>query len=200
MDFDIILKHLRITKNELTELKILNLSLSNTQQITDISALSGLINLENLYLHNTQITDISALSGLINLETLYLNNTQITDVSALYGLTKLKNLSLYNTQITDISALSGLKKLELLYLYNTQITDISALSRLKKLKILSLYYYTNNISVLSGLTKLSISGLIDIEHLRIYNKYLNPNSLVNTLKNVETLIFDTMKERTNNDL
>ena len=131
MDFDIILKHLRITKNELTELKILNLSLSNTQQITDISALSGLI----------------------NLETLYLNNTQITDVSALYGLTKLKNLSLYD--------------------------------------------YTNNISVLSGLTKLSISGLIDIQHLKIYNKYLDRNSLV-ILNNMETLIFDTMRLKINN--
>ena len=106
MVFDILLKHLGITKNELT-------------------------NREYLELSYTQITDISALSGLINL----------------------KSLSLHNTQITDISALSGL-------------------------------------------TKFSIYVLIAIQHLKIYNKYyLKHDSDI--LNNIETLIFDTMKEQIN---
>ena len=41
-----------------------------------------------------QLTDISSLAALKNLQTLYLDNNQLMDISPLMGLTQLKSLSL----------------------------------------------------------------------------------------------------------
>jgi|GEM_PF-3689992 len=89
----------------------------------DLSALSGLTGLQNLYLDNTQVSDVSALSGLTGLQRLFLDNTHVSDVSALSGLTGLQRLYLYNTQVSDVSALSGLTGLQTLFLDNTQVSE-----------------------------------------------------------------------------
>ena len=82
----------------------------NTTSITDISPLSGLVNLTNLDLRNNEITDISPLSELVNLSNLDLRNNEIMDVSPLSGLVNLSNLDLRNNEINDISLLTGLVK------------------------------------------------------------------------------------------
>ena len=56
-----------------------------------------------LGLDGNQITDISALSGLTNLTELYLNGNQITDISALSGLTNLTELRLQNNPLSASS-------------------------------------------------------------------------------------------------
>ena len=117
--------------------------------ISNLSPLSGLINLTWLYLTNHNITDVSPLSGLTNLRTLELTNNNITDVSALSGLTNLTRLSLSNNNITDVSALSGLTNLTSLNLTYNNITDVSALSGLTNLTSLNLTY--NNITDLAPL-------------------------------------------------
>ena len=48
-------------------------------QLSDIRALSGLINLKDLRLHDNQLSDISALSGLTNLKTLYLSGNPVLE-------------------------------------------------------------------------------------------------------------------------
>ncbi|MFH1883847.1 MAG: leucine-rich repeat domain-containing protein, partial [Planctomycetota bacterium] len=85
-------------------------------QISDITALSGLTNLESLSLQHNQISDISALSALTNLDYLYVPFNQISDISAVVGLTNLWYLNLRNNQISDISAVAGLTNLWYLYL------------------------------------------------------------------------------------
>jgi Leucine-rich repeat (LRR) protein len=93
-----------------------NLGLS-TNQISDISVLSGLTTLRYLDLEHNHIGDISAVSNLTNLNALWLSDNQITDISALSGLTNLETLSLHGNQVNDISALlelTGLKYLDLL--------------------------------------------------------------------------------------
>jgi len=149
LTFDQQIKKVRefLTENGLSETHLVidksnkrfSLDLYNTQ-VSDISALSGLTNLEELYLSYTNVSDISALSGLTNLEVLGLSNTQVSDISALSGLTNLKELDLSYTNVSDISALSGLTNLKELDLYNTQVSDISALSGLTNLKELDLSY------------------------------------------------------------
>ncbi|MXZ09696.1 MAG: hypothetical protein F4Y79_09650, partial [Gemmatimonadetes bacterium] len=74
----------------------------NSNEISDLSPLSGLTNLTGLSLHNNLISDVSALSGLNKLELLYLYDNYISDVSALSGLTKLTHLSLQNNLISDV--------------------------------------------------------------------------------------------------
>ncbi|GAH14879.1 unnamed protein product, partial [marine sediment metagenome] len=79
---------------------------SLTNQISDISPLAGLRNLERLYLYGNQISNLSPLAGLKKLVNLYLENNQISDISSLAGLTKLGWLDLrgnpLNLQACDI--------------------------------------------------------------------------------------------------
>ncbi len=150
------------------------------QNITDISALSGLANLATLYLSGNQLTDISALSGLANLATLYLSNNQLTDISALSGLANLTTLWLNDNQLTDISALSGLANLATLWLNNNQLTDISALSGLANLT--TLWLNDNQLTDISAL-----SGLANLTELRLYNNQLTDISALSGLANLTEL-------------
>ena len=63
------------------------------------SDLESLITLPNLGGNN--ISDISALSGLTNLETLDLDDNNISDISALSGLTNLERLYLYDNPLSQ---------------------------------------------------------------------------------------------------
>jgi len=105
---------------------------SNTQ-ISDLSPVSGLVNLRELWLDNTQVSDLGALSGLVNLTGLSLDNTQVSDLGALSGLVNLTGLSLDNTQVSDLGALSGLVNLTGLGLNDTQVSDLRPLQSLEKL-------------------------------------------------------------------
>ena len=51
-------------------------------------------------MRNNEVKDVSALSTLVNLKELYLNENPVKDISALYGLTQLKIL---NVEDTDVS-------------------------------------------------------------------------------------------------
>ena len=144
--------------SNLTNLNYLTL---DNNPLADLNALSSLTNLLTLELDSiNQLSDISALSSLTSLTTLDLKNNQITDISLLSNLTNLTVLSLDNNQINDINALSGLTSLTTLKLSDNQITDISALSGLTSLVFLQLYgNQISDISALSDLTSLSILEL-----------------------------------------
>ncbi len=105
-------------------------------QISNVSALSGLMELMDLDLSGNQISDVSALSGLMDLTDLDLSGNQISDVSALSGLTDLTDLDLSGNQISDVSPLSGPTDLRRLDMCDNQISDISGLSGLTGLRLL----------------------------------------------------------------
>ncbi len=131
-------------------------------QITDVSPLAGLTNLETLDLGDNQITDVSPLAGLTNLQILWLEDNQITDVSPLAGLTNLQTLGLWGNQITDVSPLAGLTKLQRLWLGGNQITDVSPLAGLTNLQTLGLWgNQITDVSPLAGLTYLQYLDLED---------------------------------------
>ncbi len=68
--------------------------------------MTGLTNLHRLWLGGgNQISDISPLSNLTNLQWLNLESNQITDIGPLSGLTNLRDLYLRHNQISDISPL-----------------------------------------------------------------------------------------------
>ncbi len=151
-----------------TELTVLNLGAVfingthiNSNDITDLSPLSGLIKLTELYLHRNMIYDIAPLSNLTALETLDVSaNFHISDLSPLSGMTRLRMLNLYTNEISDLSPLSGLTGLRWLSLSNNLIWDISALSGLTDLRGLAL-----NVNAVSDLSLLS--GMIHMERLNI---------------------------------
>ncbi len=124
----------------------------------DIRALVGLevfTGLRYLDLIGNEINDVSLLSSLPQLEELFLNGNNISDISSLFSLTRLRLLDLGGNNISDISSLSLLTQLEELFLYNNDISDISSLSSLTHLHLLDLSgNHFSNVSRLSSLQQL----------------------------------------------
>ncbi len=109
--------------------------LSVLQQIKDAKD-SGAT---HLWLTNKNITDLSPLAGLTNLDELWLDHNKLSDLSPLAGLTNLKNLILmYNKNIADLSPLTGLTNLKALMLSGNNISDPTPLTGLTNLKDLML--------------------------------------------------------------
>ena len=102
----------------------------NGCNITDLSPLVELTQLQWLTLVNNLISDVSPLRNLKSLEHLNLDANVISDVSPLAQLTRLKVLYLENNVISDVSPLAGFKNLDRLDLRNNAISDFSPLDRL----------------------------------------------------------------------
>jgi internalin A len=107
-------------------------------QITDLTPLSELTNLQHLDLGNNQITDLMPLSGLTNLQILNLRDNQITDLTPLSKLTNLQNLYLSRNQINDLTPLNDLTELQRLWLLSNQIDNLTPLRGLTNLQRLGL--------------------------------------------------------------
>ena len=110
-----------------------HLSWQRGNSITDISVLSGLVNLRTLQLGGNSITDISPLSGIPRLNGLWLDNNSISDISVLSGLTRLVYLQLEsNPNLSNMQPLldnKGLEGGDRVFLRNTNVgcTDVAAL-------------------------------------------------------------------------
>ena len=181
----------------LTSLKRLHIrgSREPAGTFSDLSALAGLTNLEDLYLYLDGVSDLNGLSGMSQLKSLVLTgNMEIADLSPLAGLTKLQSLEVplggENVGV-DLSPLAGLADLRTLRT-GSNVTDLSPLSGLTGLRELDLTYggYSARdskeyrslepLSSLTGLTSLTIrnlwvsdlsplSGLTKLRSLTIYN-------------------------------
>ena len=141
---------------ELTNLQTLDLS---NAKVTDVSPLAKLKNLQTLNLQNTKVTDISSLTGLKSLQTLFLSYTNVIDVTPLTEFTNLQTLDLSNTRVVDVKPLAELKNLKKLELRNKYITDLNPLAGLKSLQSLSLSLKKRDLSLseLNNLKDLSLS-------------------------------------------
>ena len=110
----------------------------NETNVTDLSPLAGLKNLEVLGLDKTKVSDLSLVAGIENIKFLSLNQTQVSDLSPLAGLSNLEWLYLGETEVSDLSPLAGLKNLEEIWLNDTQVSDLSLLAGLENLRRLSI--------------------------------------------------------------
>lgn len=102
--------------------------------ISDVSPLSGLVQLESLRLYSNRIGDISSLSGLSQLRSLDLSDNRVADLSPLAGLALLSDLDMTRNRIEDVSVLGGLMGLSHLRLDANRIADASALTALTGLR------------------------------------------------------------------
>ena len=157
-----------------------------TDEILEALIISGEIpkNTTHLHLQVNQISDLSPLRSLTELNTLSINNNQIIDISVLQSLTKLRYLDLSDNQISDVSTLSFLKGLTILRLSDNKISDVSHLQSLTELEYLglnhnvisdiaSLHSLTNLYTLLIGYNQVSDTQIDDI-------KKALPNSEINT--------------------
>ena len=158
------------------------------QAIRDVSALEGLP-LTTLALNENNISDLSPLASLAELQTLYLSGNPATDYRVLAGLTGLRQLALGGAadslafleplalreltlgELTVLDgswrALSGQNGLDALELWNPPAETMEAAGALSGLRELRLYGYTHGdlspLSGMSGLDSLFVSGLESLE-------------------------------------
>ena len=86
---------------QFSTLESIDLSVNNISDLYYFSVTDSWQTLKYLNLSNNYISDVSALSHLINLETLNLSNNSISNVTALYGLTGLRTLYIGGNALTD---------------------------------------------------------------------------------------------------
>lgn len=171
-----------------------------TREINSLSGLEKCINMKFLVMALQNIADISAVSGMVDLEHLCLSqNKKIEDISVLQNLTKLKELDLMANLINDISPLSNLTNLEYLHMTENPIEDLSPLSNLYNLEQLWISYVNDNdLSFIQDLDKLyffwmtssnlnNIEYLSDKENLRALNLSYNRIGDITPLKDLEKL-------------
>jgi hypothetical protein len=137
------------------EIGLQQLSLSGTQ-VSDVSPLAGLGQLELLNLRGTEVSDVGPLAGLTQLRSLDLSETWVTDVKPMSGLGQLRTLYLFNSPVSDVSPLAGLGQLQRLHLRSTKVSDVGPLAGLGKLEMLDLRDCTslNDLTSLAGLENL----------------------------------------------
>jgi len=105
-----------------------------TQNITDISPLAALQNLEAVDIRNNPVTDISPLSRLKFLKRVCIFDTQVTDLSELDNCPMLIELNAGKLPIHSLEAFYGLKYLENLCLHGTTIDTLDGINKLTQLK------------------------------------------------------------------
>ncbi len=162
----------------LTNLEELNLRKNN---ISDISGLANLTNLKSLALDNNNITDISPLANLTSLESLLLNETNIDDISALSSLSNLRVLQLEDTSLSSLAPLSGLTNLEWLVASSNNLTSLTGLENLTKLT--SAHLSNNNISDISAL-----ANLTNLDYLLLDINNISDISALANLTNLRRLV------------
>ncbi len=76
---------------------------ANNPAVTSLEGLQYAKNLSELYLDSNNISNISPLSGMANLRLVDLSGNQISDLRPLSGLTKLTLLCIQCNQVSDLS-------------------------------------------------------------------------------------------------
>ena len=94
-----------------SELAVLTTLDANSKGIINLTGLEYCTNLNSLTLISNQISDLSPLTGLTKLTYLQMWGNRISNLTPLAGLTNLNRLTLNDDQIGDIGPLAGLTKL-----------------------------------------------------------------------------------------
>lgn len=118
--------------------------------ITDVSALSYCVNLENLYLSKNKISNLDSVKILTNLKILDISSNQLVDLKALEGMIYLSELHASGNKIKELSGLKNVTQLGVVDLSNNEISDVSILAK-SSLKLKSINISNNKISDISSL-------------------------------------------------
>lgn len=98
-----------------------------------------------------ELTDLSGIKPLKNLEILVVINHQIKTIGEVKNLTRLKNLFLYNNTINSLQGIEDLTLLEQLYVQWNPVKGIQPVQKLTNLK--ELYVHNTCLASLEGLTE-----------------------------------------------
>ncbi|MEZ5402022.1 MAG: leucine-rich repeat domain-containing protein [Bryobacteraceae bacterium] len=124
-------------------------------QVTDLTPIANLTNIQSLTFKNNRIADAAPLAGLTKLQYIDLSGNQIASAQPFSKLEALNSLFLSGNKIADAAPLAGLKRLWSLYLDGNHVKDVTALGGLKNLSSLDLRgNRITSVAALSGLNNL----------------------------------------------
>ena len=98
-----------------------------------------------------ELSDLSGIAPLHNLELLVATHHQINNIEALSSLKKMKNLFLFNNKIQSLKGIESLTALEQLYVQCNRIESLEPIKSLSNLR--EVYIHDNHLSTLEGLTE-----------------------------------------------
>jgi internalin A len=150
---------------------------SNQNNLSDLSPLKDLLQLQQLYLFDTQVSDLNPLKNLQQLQQLDVFNTRVSDLSPLKDLKQLQQLDVSSTQVSDLSPLKGLQQLQQLDVSSTQVSDLSPLKGLQQLQQLDV----------SSTQVSDLNPLKDLKQLQRLDVSLTQVSDLNPLKDLQQL-------------
>jgi DNA polymerase III epsilon subunit-like protein len=155
------------------------------KKLTNIDALTNLINLDELILYGNEIENIyplkniTVLKYLENLEILNLAGNKINNISCLENLKNINDLNLSENEISDLTSISRLNEITSLNLSHNNIIDITPLEKLIKLTKLSLKY--NSVIDIEPLKNIDNLKHLDLRFCQVDQFQLN--SLQNKFPN-----------------
>ena len=159
---------------------------SETGDISDLSLLAYMPNLEELYLCCQEIKDISPLAEL-PLTVLALCENKILDLSPLAELTELETLYLGGNPATDYSALAGLTRLETLVVEGSATAGINAAEDLAFLDGLTLRQLGLGLTVPKDGDWSPLTRQIALEELLLWDPGEDAVAAANTLSDLRIL-------------
>ncbi|PHB60257.1 leucine-rich repeat domain-containing protein [Bacillus wiedmannii] len=119
-----------ITKEDLLQIKKLEILKEKGKNIKDITGLEYMANLEKLTLEGVGLKNIEFISNLEKLNDVNVSHNQIEDITPLSSLKSLQWLNLADNQIKDVSVLSPMLDLLSLKLAGNEIRDVRPLIQL----------------------------------------------------------------------
>ncbi|MCU5499471.1 NEAT domain-containing protein [Bacillus wiedmannii] len=119
-----------ITKEDLLQIKKLEILKEKGENIKDITGLEYMMNLEKLTLEGVGLKNIEFISNLEKLNDVNVSHNQIEDITPLSSLKNLQWLNLADNQIKDVSVLSPMLDLLSLKLAGNEIRDVRPLIQL----------------------------------------------------------------------
>ncbi|PFI41211.1 internalin [Bacillus cereus] len=119
-----------ITKEDLLQIKKLEILKEKGKEIKDITGLEYMTNLENLTLEGVGLKNIEFISNLKQLNDVNVSHNQIEDVTPLSLLKNLQWLNLTDNRIKDVTVLGSMLDLLSLKLAENEIRDVRPLIQL----------------------------------------------------------------------
>ncbi|SCB86553.1 leucine-rich repeat domain-containing protein [Bacillus mycoides] len=119
-----------ITKEDLLQIKTLEILKEKEKEIKDVTGLEYMTNLENLTLEGVGLKNIEFISNLKQLNNVNVSHNQIEDITPLSSLKNLQWLNLADNHIKDVTVIGSMLDLLSLNLAGNEIRDVRPLIQL----------------------------------------------------------------------
>ncbi|MCP4549799.1 MAG: hypothetical protein GY835_25370 [bacterium] len=158
------------TVSDLTPLASLinleRLSFQDTPNITSLTGVGSLTNLQILTAQGGTISSLSPLSGLTNITSISVSNGTISDLTPIAGLSRLMALELLNHEISNLDPITAMTQLEVLSLANNEIVDLTPLTGMVNLTLLDISW--NDVRDIG-----MVSGMSGLQYLSAHQNYIS---------------------------